>query len=277
MNMVGRRPAIVVAATLAAVLAAVSVWRFASNGLAGGAQPFNPLRGKFYTAWNTDRDLVDIEVVGANSRSPNSHRLEPERVLRFRLEKAYVSALLTEKEPGHEIVGFSFDIDTELPASLLQAVWMKGPGHEDIPGVPLLPRLEWFQRTLSIEMHSDWSLYYLEQMSRKTGKCHGRQSESGLFENNPAGGEGCAVPAYPPMSRYMAPYDDNLPLIIECWDEPIPTINCELTFPYRGFGVELRFNHARLPKWRESVNSAIDFLKAKEYRGESGSMPPSRR
>jgi hypothetical protein len=64
-------------------------------------RPFKPLRTKLYTPWNTERELVDIEIVGSTSRNPNSHRLEPERVLRFRLEKAYVSALLAEQEPGY--------------------------------------------------------------------------------------------------------------------------------------------------------------------------------
>ena len=60
-------------------------------------RPFKPLRTKLYTPWNTERELVDIEIVGSTSRNPNSPRLEPERVLRFRLEKAYVSALLAEQ------------------------------------------------------------------------------------------------------------------------------------------------------------------------------------
>ena len=74
------------------------------------------------------------------------------------------------------------------------------------------------------------------------------------------------MPRNPPTARYMAQYDGDLSLIISCRDEPIPSIDCKLDFPYRGFAVELRFNHARLPKWRETVNSAIEFLKSKEYR-----------
>jgi hypothetical protein len=127
-----------VAKSLCVIAAALAVALAATARLGAEDRPFSPLRGKFYTAWNTDRDLVDIEIVGSTSMIPEWHRLEPERVLRFRLEKAYVSALLTEKDSGYEIIGFSFDIETRLPESFFQAVFMKGPGYEDIPGVPVL-------------------------------------------------------------------------------------------------------------------------------------------
>jgi hypothetical protein len=239
----------------------------ATAALPAGAQPFNPLREKVYTPWNTDRDLVDIEIVGSTSTSPEFHRLEPERVLRFRLERAYVTALLAQEEPGFEIIGFALDVDTGLPESLLQAVSRKGPSHRDIPGVPILPQLQRFQRVLSIELHSDNSTEPLERKSRVAAQCRGRELESKLFENNSAGGEQCRVPDYPPgLRRYIAPYEGDLSLIIVCRDYPVPTIDCELQFPFRGFGATLNFYHEQLPKWRASVNNAIEFLKSKEYR-----------
>jgi hypothetical protein len=258
-----RRSAALVAACAAG---AALVLLCIALGAPGGAQPFSPLRGNYYTAWNTDRDLVDIEIVGSTSQIPEHHRLEPERILRFRLEKAYVSALLAEKEPGYEIIGFSFDLDTGLPESFLQAAFMKGPGHEDIPGVSVLTLKEQIERVLLIQFHSDWSIEPLERMSRETEQCRGRQLESDLFENDPRGGKACIIPGYPRTSRYLAPYDADISLIIRCQNEPIPSIDCDLRFPYRGFAVELRFNHARLAKWRENINRAIKFLNAKEYR-----------
>jgi hypothetical protein len=266
MNMVGTRPGIVVAAALAIVLAAVCVWRFTPSSMAGSAQPFHPLRGNFYVVWNADRDLVDIEIVGSTEVTPQSRKLDPERVLRFRLERAYVSSLLT-KEPGFEIVGFNFDIDTRLPESLLLAVWTKGPSHRDIPGVPILPQLGQAKRNLFIIFHSHISTEALDDKSRTIAQCRGRQLESGLFENNSVGGKSCALPKYRPgLRRYIAPFEGDLSLIVTCWEEPSPMIDCELQFPFHGFGAELRFNHEQLPKWRAMVDGAIDFLKSKEYR-----------
>jgi len=254
------------AAVMVTAVAGLFVWRLMSDSLAGDAQPFHPLRGNFYTVWNTDRDLVDIEIVGSTEVTPQSRKLDPERVLRFRLERAYVSSLLT-KEPGFEIVGFNFDIDTRLPESLLLAVWTKGPSHRDIPGLPILSQSERLQRSLFIIFHSNISPDSLENKSRTIAQCRGQQLESGLFENNSAGGKPCALPKYRPgLRRYIAPFDADLSLIITCWEEPSPGIDCELQFPFRGFGTELRFNHAQLPKWRAMVDGAIDFLKSKEYR-----------
>ncbi|MBV8826418.1 MAG: hypothetical protein JO220_15630 [Hyphomicrobiales bacterium] len=68
------------------------------------------------------------------------------------------------------------------------------------------------------------------------------------------------------MRRYIAPFDQNLSLIITCRNDPIPSIDCEVQFPFRGFGAELNFNHEQLPKWRAMVDGAIDFLKSKEHR-----------
>jgi hypothetical protein len=255
-----------IAKSLWVIAAALAVALVATARPGAEDRSFKPLRGKFYTVWNTERDLVDIEIVGSTSLIPGRHRLEPERVLRFRLEKAYVGALLAEQEPGYEIVRFEFDVDTGLPRSFLQAVSRKGPSHRDIPGVPILSEIKQLQGVLSIGIHSDWSTEPLERMSRTMVKCRGRQLESGLFENDPAGGDACLVADYPTRTRYLAPYDGDLSLIVTCEDMAWPSIDCGLRFPYCGFAVELRFNHARLPKWRESVNRAIDFLKSKEYR-----------
>ncbi|MBV8826420.1 MAG: hypothetical protein JO220_15640 [Hyphomicrobiales bacterium] len=264
--MIGIRRGIIVAAALAAALAAVCAWRFASSSLAGGAEPFNPLRGMFATVSNTDRDLVDLEIVGSTSRIPNAHQIEPGRVLRFRLEKAYVIALLTEREAGYEIVEFSVDRNTGLPESFFQAVATKGPGSRDIPGVPVLSLSQQIERTMLIELRSDWPTTALERVSRKIIPCHGRQLESGLFENNPTNGDACHLPSYPPQSRYIAPYTHDLSLIITCHDYPLPTIDCEVQFPFHGFAVSLTFNHHQLSEWRVVVEQAIDFLNSKEYR-----------
>jgi len=80
------------------------------------AEPFKPVRE--LTTWYTDRTPIDIEIIGSTSMLPQFHHLEPERTLRFRLERAYVGILLAKDEPGFEIVHFSFDMETGLPESL---------------------------------------------------------------------------------------------------------------------------------------------------------------
>jgi hypothetical protein len=215
--MAGRRPWMLAAAVMVTAVVGVFVWRLMSDSLAGGAQPFNPLRGNFATVWNTDRDLVDIQIVGSTSLIPANHRLEPERVLRFRLEKAYVSTLLTEKEPGHEIVGFSLDRETGLPESFIQAVFMKGPGHEDIPAVPILPLLAQVERVLQIKFQSDRSTEPLVRISSIASHCRGRQVAPQLFDFDLQIAKECRLVNYPAGTRrYIAMYESDLSLIVAC-------------------------------------------------------------
>jgi hypothetical protein len=117
------------------------------NVMPAKSQPFQPIR-KLIT-WNTDRGLVDIEVVGSTSMLPDRHTLEPDRVLRFRLERAYVDTLLAERGPGFEIVTFVFDMETGLPASLILAVSQGGRFHEDISGVPHVSQVDRLSLTLA--------------------------------------------------------------------------------------------------------------------------------
>jgi hypothetical protein len=74
-----------------------------AQSLSAVAQPFNPVRK--LTTWYTDRSLIDIEIVGAITTT-DTHKLEPSRVLRFRLERAYVSSLRAKDQAGFESVGW---------------------------------------------------------------------------------------------------------------------------------------------------------------------------
>jgi hypothetical protein len=250
-----------------AYVAILMVLLLATGTLPASAQAFNPIREKVVSSWNTNRNLVDIEIVGSTSMIQDLHRLEPERMLRFRLERAYLALFLAEKEPGFEIVDFAFDVETGLPESLFLAS-MQGPGHRDIPGVPALAQLERVQRDLHVAFQSDVPTAPLKRMSRTAAQCRGREVESTLFEYNPQGGEACLLPHSPPGTRRLiAPYDDDLSLVIICRDEnAFPSVDCELQFPFHTFGATLRFHHDRLPKWRASVARAIDFLTSNEYR-----------
>jgi hypothetical protein len=120
---------------------------------------------------------------------------------------------------------------------------------------------------MQIELRSDATVELFERKSRAAAQCRGGELESKLLEYNLGGGQECRVPHYGTgIRRFIAPYDQNLYLTITCQDYPIPEIDCDLQFPFRSFSVSLRFNHGQLPKWREVVETAIDFLKSKEYR-----------
>jgi hypothetical protein len=53
------------------------------------------------SSWYTDRSLIDI--IGSTSLVPDSHGLEPDGVLCFGMERAYVETLLTQSSPGYEL------------------------------------------------------------------------------------------------------------------------------------------------------------------------------
>jgi hypothetical protein len=225
-------------------------------------RPFNPIR-KLSTA-PTDRTVVDLEIVGSSGLLPERHRLEPERVLRFRLERAYVDSLLTRTEPGFEIVSFRFDIKTGLPMSLFDAVALHGPFHEDIPGVPELSHLESIERTFAILLTSEMSASVLRGGSEGIAKCRGAEKSEGLFAFNWNGGQNCFFESYTRGSQYVARYN-GIFLQIMCEDKIFPSLDCELTFPFESFGVRVTFNHIHLAKWHEVIDRTAEFLRSKQY------------
>src|SRR5580704_12998938 len=229
------------------------------------AEPFKPVRE--LTTWYTDRTPIDIEIVGSSSTLPESHHLEPERTLRFRLERAYVIAIIAKSEPGFDIVHFSFDMETGLPESLFFAVANKGRFHEDFAAVPILPFAEQVHRTLNISISSDGSAAVLEHASdiiRK--KCLGASIGDGLsiyeWKNRL---EYCQKPTYPNEADYVADYDGGLALRIVCQEERFPGTGCKLHFPFKGFAIELSFRRDHLRDWRMMIDRASEFLLSKEY------------
>jgi hypothetical protein len=238
----------------------------AAFGAAGpdraAAQPFNPIRE--LSTWYTDRSLVDIEV------SPLSGMLrEPQRqqhVLRFRLERAYVDKLIAEKESGRQTIGFAFDMETGLPTSLYEAAANRGRFHEDVAGIPILSSAQRAPRTLLISITSDSDRGRLEYSSDSNSKCAGAPLGNRLRVYNSANRKLCMRPSYPRGSLYVADYDNNLALRIQCQQESFPGMGCHLLFPFEAFGVELNFHRDHLARWREMVDRASEFLQSKRYR-----------
>jgi hypothetical protein len=241
-------------------LAAFVCFLLASDLPAAGPQPFNPTRENLGPS--TDRSAVDIEVAGSTSMWPEFHRLEPERVLRLRLEHAYVSLMIAESEPGFEILLFDVDIETGLPAQLIIANAMF---HKNIPGVPEIAFADISSRKLMITIQSDVSEAQLVSRSSLIGKCRRARLGNDLFASEQSIGTQCQAPILAGNTYYAASYM-GLWLEINCEEENrIKKLDCRLLFPFKGFGVRVDFYHDRLAKWQDVVQSTVEFLKSKEY------------
>lgn len=235
----------------------------AINVALGTDEPFKPIRK--LTTWYTDRNLIDIEIVGSTSLVPQFHRIESERVLRFRLERAYVQTLQTEAEPGFEIVGFGLDMETGLADSLIVAVSLHGSLSENIPGIPHLSDSERVQRTLFIKLRSDMSSATLERGSAGFAECRGVALGNELFAFEWEGRSRCLGPSYPKGSKYVAQYDNGLMLSIECHEPEFSGFGCSFRFPFKMFGAEVTFHRDHLSRWRDMATRASAFLESKRY------------
>jgi hypothetical protein len=233
----------------------------AANGAGAETRPFNPIRK--LTTWYTDRSLVDIEVVGSTSSLPELHRLEPNRRLRFRLERAYVHTLSAERGPGFESLSLGIDLETQLPDSLILAANQGERYREEIPGVPKLSTQEWTRRRVVIRFRSERSAADVKRVSDVLDACKGAPRDDQLLAY--VEGDRCRPPRRRDGSRHIAQFDNNL-LSIECQNETFPGLGCTLRFPFEGFAAELAFHRSHLAKWREVVERSSAFLKSKQYR-----------
>jgi hypothetical protein len=252
-------------AALLAVFTSLAAATCVGLGMATAEErPFNPIRS--VSTAPTDRTLVDLEIVGSTSLVPEQHRLEPERVLRLRLERAYILTLLTKPQPGFELVNLRFDVKTGLPMSLFDMVALRGKFHEDIPGIPDLSQIESIERAFSITLTSEMSASILERGSVGISKCRGVERGDGLFAYDWNADKHCFFQSYTRGSQYVARYDDKMFLRIMCENSNYPIIDCELVFPFEKFGVQVSFNHVHLSKWSEVIDRSAEFLRSKQYR-----------
>jgi hypothetical protein len=212
---------------------------------------FNPVRG--LTTWYTDRTPIDIEVIGG---------FDSKRVLRFRLERAFVQHLIAREVT---IVSFGLDMDTGLPASLFNAVSDKGR-LERIAGVPPVPFPELLTRTLNIKITGDSSALFVQRTSDRLRTCAGEPADKDLLVYNVDNSGRCRRSSYPGGSRHIAKYDDKLLLPIQCHKPEFRGTGRTIRFPFEGFSVEEAFHRNHLSHWREIVNRAAAFLKSKQYR-----------
>lgn len=141
-------------------------------------QPFDPLRRNLN--WSSDRTIIDLQVVGSTSLLVDSHVLQPERQMKLRLERAYVSSFLRQQDGGFELLNLAVDMPTGLPDAVLLAVATKGPSHRLIAGVPVLRHDERMHRSVLIGIRSDRSLSFIEGMAREAAACAEPGVQNGL-------------------------------------------------------------------------------------------------
>ena len=229
------------------------------------AQPFEPVRK--LTTWYTDRSLIDIEVVGSNSFLPDVHRLEPERVLRFRLERAYVQFLSPAQKAGFDIVYMIVDWPTGLPDALIIAASNKGRLPEDMPGIPSVPHSERVKRSLIIKLRSDVSAAGLATVSRTMEQCRGAPLGDGLLAYDRQLSKVCGRPYYSAGgTRQLALYANDQLLRVDCHRQPFMGTGCKVEFPFESFGAEVGFHHDHVSRWREIIDFADAFLRSKQFR-----------
>jgi hypothetical protein len=250
--MLGRRMTCIVRLVLATATAGLC----AAGALGQApAQAFHPIRE--LTTWYTDRALVDIEIVGSTSRVPEFHRLEPDRVLRFRLERAHINKLIADEGPAYEIVGFAFDIETGQPEALLDAVANRGRFHEDIAGIPVVAPGQRVKRTLQMTISSDSSAAALVTASDFNRQCAGATLGDQLRAYQSTNRRLCVRPSYPRASLYVADYDEGLALRVQCQEATFPGRGCHVSFPFEGFAVDLSFHRDHLGK--RPLTAALPF------------------
>jgi hypothetical protein len=249
----------------APILISLSLWSLAAEGETSAKSPFNPLREHPYgkPLWlSTDRRSVDIEIIGSTSRLPDIYRLEPERTLRFRLERAYVRYLVAEKTPGLEAVTFAVDMETGLPSYLFDVVSFTDRFHQNIPGIPVVSRADRARRELRISLKSDSAAKWLSSTSDKLKPCRGAEVGPDLQRYEWKDRGGCSGRGGGTEARYVASYND-LFLNLKCTDPWIAS--CSFPFPFEGFAVEVSFHRDHLLKWREMIKNAESFLQSKKY------------
>jgi hypothetical protein len=217
--------------------------------------------------FSTDRDTVDIEIVGSTSLVPHQHQLEPDRVLRLRLERAYITSFLTQAAPGFSILDISIDQPTTLPQALIAAVSRQGRFHRDIEGIPALEPDEAIRRHVVLAIRSDLPNGSFSNYAKGAAECVQQTGSNDLQELKllPSfGAKACARPIQRDGRKWLARREGANPAVIECHGGGGRVTGCSTSFDYQKFAVGLRFHESLLPKWREVIAFAEAFLSSKQ-------------
>jgi hypothetical protein len=227
------------------------------------ASDFNPVRN--LTTWYTDRTPIDIEIVSSPDPTTGADNFDSKRTLRIRVERAFVQMLLARRTT---FVHFGLDMETGIASSRFSATSNDGRSRESFPDVPEIPPQERLTRLLNLTIASDHSARSLQRISARLQKCAGKPIESDLLSYEVSDQNGCRRSSYPNGSRYIAKFDGDLLLQVECQKPSFPGTGCHLNFPFEGFAVRVSFHRNHLARWRDVVDRAASFLKSNEYRAD---------
>ena len=221
------------------------------------AQPFRPINE--LSTWYTDRNPVDVEIVGTKGVGNEARFVDPPVVLRLRLERAYVSLLLRRDQPPSSALSMSFDLPTGLPSALFRAP----PEQVETRGDPIhqLTSSESASRGVNISLASSDLADGLSRTSLELKKCAGKKLQDDLFafrENEPS----CHIWSLGFGSKYVAQYSHDVFLLVRCSRLPL---GCEMFMPFEGFLPSISFNERHLVTWRKVVEKVTAFLQSKKY------------
>jgi hypothetical protein len=251
---------------LALLLSFVFVSQWGQQGLRAEDKGFHPVSVNLLGS-STDRTPVDIEIVGSTSLIPDAHQLQPERVLRLRLDRAYVNNFLTKSAPGFSILSISVDRPTTLPQALVAAVSLQGNFHKDITGVPALTPDEAVRRHVILTIRSDRPNGSFSDYAKGAVECVQENAGNDLQEMKlltSFGAKACARAIQRDGRKWLARREGAELAVIECHGGGGRVIGCSTNFDYQKFAVKLQFHESLLPKWRELIAFAEEFLSSRQ-------------
>jgi hypothetical protein len=239
----------------AAILAA----RLAVDPAASVAQQFRPI-GQL-DSWYTDRNLIDLEIIGTKGQADDAIPVQPARVLRLRLERAYVEFLLHKESPPSTHVLITFDAPTGLPSTLFKAPLEQVEVRSD--PIHRLTRQEWGFRSINLSLNGENLADNVRRVSNELQNCKGAELQSDLFVFERGQDEKCFRRSIGPGKRYVAKYSDEILLLLRCSSA---LLGCEVSIPFEGFLVTASFNERHLPNWRDVAERTTVFLHSKQFR-----------
>jgi hypothetical protein len=225
---------------------------------------FQPIQRSFFST-STDQTPVDIEIVGSTTLGhPHRSEPQPDRVLRLRIERAYITDYLAGwREQNASTLSLSIDRPTGLPTSLITVVGDKGRFHQNIPGVPVLAPSERVGRDVLITIDSGYADGSFVNYANEAAKCIRDSEGDDLWEMDltTRAAPACTRGAYPRGRRWLAGHDGATPIVIECQERQNSV--CSTYIDYGRFSVAVYFHQSHLHEWKDVIEFARNFLNSK--------------